>query len=87
METEINGIIIDGKVYQAVDKGSRHCFDCDLYDKCNVLFADVCNMFSAGEKAKLFRHSQQLTDKLNNQWKKNCKTKYGLSSPKSLRRE
>lgn len=35
METDkIQGIIIDGIVYVALPKGSRHCRDCELYQRC-----------------------------------------------------
>ena len=64
---KINGIIISGKVYKAV-KGD--CKDCDLYEQCkeDALFNNLCNYFEGYEicKAKIFRYSPSLTERLNN---------------------
>ena len=59
----INGIIIDGKVYESVSKGSRHCSDCDFYEQCDITLTEMCTKF--GEGGNLFRYSQSLTRKLN----------------------
>lgn len=65
MNSDIDGIIISGKVYEAIPRGLRHCSDCDLFDRCDVLFTDVCAMFSEDMVARIFRYSQTLTDKIN----------------------
>ena len=64
-----NGIIIEGKVYEAVPKGGRHCSDCDLYMNCLKYEGDCSQLF---DKAiflyfdnVIFRYSQPLTDKIN----------------------
>ena len=63
---KINCIVIDGRVYEAVPKGSRHCSDCDLYDKCDVCFFDFCANFTNDMTMRyIFRYSQPLTDKIN----------------------
>ncbi len=63
----MNGIILSGKVYEAIPRGSRHCFDCHLYEQCKkdprqypmLCFTDLM------EPRKIFRFNQELTDKLN----------------------
>lgn len=67
MTPDLNAVIISGKVYEAIPKGSRHCSDCDLYDRCNVLFADLCALFAEDTTRMIFRYSQSLTDKINQQ--------------------
>lgn len=66
---KINGIIIDGKVYEAVPKGSYHCSDCDLYKQCkrySHVLTDACtNLMFVFEENIIFRYSQPLTDKIN----------------------
>ena len=68
----MNGLIIDGKVYEAVAQDMQFCCECDLYDKCcswgedhekyhGMLLAS-CLAFG---KENIFRYSQSLTDKLN----------------------
>lgn len=68
MNTDINAIIIDGKVYEAV-KGE--CQDCALRMQCREedVFNEFCNFFEGYNirNAHNFRYSQSLTDKLNNQ--------------------
>lgn len=64
-ETKLNGICIGGKFYEAIPKDSKHCSDCDLFDNCDVLFTDVCDIFSEDMVEKIFRYSQELTDKIN----------------------
>ena len=73
-----NGIILDGKVYEAVAKGSYHCSDCDLYEQCCTVYhsdifptgkgvlqaVDYCGVI--GQRV-IFRYSQPLTDKINEQ--------------------
>lgn len=56
----LNGIIIDGKVYEAVQT-----FDCGLcaFDndvKTCRFFCDICNRWNCA-----FRYSRELTDKIN----------------------
>lgn len=66
MKTNINGIIIDGKVYESV-KGE--CKDCAFQEQCkdNDLFNSLCNYFEAYKitNARIFSYSQTLTEKLN----------------------
>lgn len=68
MDNKISGIIIDGRVYEAVQKGSYHCFDCDLYNFCKenqIMTTHVCSDFSMKQKqGVMFRLSKELTDKL-----------------------
>ena len=61
----INGIIVDGKVYEVISKGSYHCSDCALNERChaNGRYAPACVAF--GYDRYIFRFSQTLTDKLN----------------------
>lgn len=61
---EINAIIIDGKVYEAVEKGiGKRCFDCDLKEWCAT--SVQCNYCHSIDDNTYFRYSQELTDKLN----------------------
>ncbi|MCM1067160.1 MAG: hypothetical protein NC418_06280 [Muribaculaceae bacterium] len=57
----MNGIIIDSKVYEAVPRGSRHCFDCDLREKCEASYGFCMEL---GVPRHIFRYSQSLTDKI-----------------------
>lgn len=62
----LNGIIIDGKVYEAVSNGSRHCSDCDCYKDCYnepLKYAGICMGFNSQNKV-IFRFSKELTDKI-----------------------
>lgn len=63
----MNGIIIGGKVYEAVPKGSYHCSDCDLYLECNkawmLSMKLLCEPIADKERI-LLRFSQELTDKI-----------------------
>lgn len=63
METDINGIIIEGKVYEVV-KGSFDCKQCALNDVCYTEDGDLCNVFGGIENCQ-FHFSQSLTEKLN----------------------
>lgn len=40
----MNGIILNDKTYEAIPKGSRHCSDCDLYDRCcdYISMSEIC---------------------------------------------
>ena len=60
----MNGIIIDGKVYEAVEKENGNpCLDCALSDMCGIIaIDDLC--ITLGKRI-YFRYSQSLTDKLN----------------------
>lgn len=64
---KINGIIISGKVYEAV---RGECKDCDLQEQCERkdLFNDLCNYFEDYKigNAHIFRFSPSLTERLNN---------------------
>lgn len=56
----LNGIILDGKVYEAVDEGT--CPECAFdkeVKKCRPL-CDICESWNCA-----FRFSQGLTDKIN----------------------
>ena len=57
------GIIIDGKVYEAILKGLNNCSDCALYGRCSHGYARGCDAF--GYESYYFRFSQSLTDKIN----------------------
>ncbi|MDE7464985.1 MAG: hypothetical protein K2M59_03800 [Muribaculaceae bacterium] len=61
----LNGIIIEGKCYEVVDRGTFSCKDCDLYERChaNGRYAPACVAF--GYDRNIFRFSQTLTDKIN----------------------
>lgn len=65
----MNGIIIDGKVYEAVHRGSYHCSDCDLYKRCvdrPVVFDALCSgLVGICNEVIMFRFSKELTDKIN----------------------
>ena len=68
----MNGLIIDGKVYAAVEQDMQFCCECDLYDKCSSFGAEsekyhgmllaACLTFG---KENIFCYSPTLTDKLN----------------------
>lgn len=63
----INGIIVDGAVYEVAEYGKRQCNECDLKRKCMERLIDehpYCNSFS-GRRRKILRYSQELTDKIN----------------------
>lgn len=66
----MNGIIIDGKVYEAeIGFDPNQCTHCDLSEICDKYFDDTmesypCRMFAPCNKT-YFRYSQTLTDKLN----------------------
>lgn len=60
METEINGIIIMGKVYELLPEvREQSCDGCSLYGVKSCNMNDYC-----AEKHCIFRYSPQLTDKL-----------------------
>ena len=64
----MNGIIIDGKVYEVIPKGSYHCSDCSLFEQCHagLTLYDICNAFIGRTGTQtIFRVSQLLTDKIN----------------------
>ena len=61
----LNGIIVDGKVYEIVK--SYNCSDCGLLEKCTKdaeTFEAICYILS-NKSRSIFRFSQNLTDKLN----------------------
>lgn len=61
METEINGIIIMGKVYELLPEDRvQSCDGCSLYGVKSCNMNDYCT-----EKHCIFRYSPELTDKLN----------------------
>lgn len=59
------GIIISGKVYEAVETGNEiTCSNCELKGKCdNIESWDACEEVFGLDSH--FRFSQELTDKLN----------------------
>lgn len=62
METDLNGIIIDGKVYEATKTDCASCILCDLIQEdggcpCVGLCTDI-------GRNNIFRYSQKLTEKL-----------------------
>lgn len=72
----LNGIIIDGKVYYAIDDSTFSWIKCDLIGedgKC--LCRDFC--FVQG-RTNIFRFSQSLTDKLNSDGNQQEDTSAGL---------
>lgn len=61
METEINGIIIAGKVYEVLaEKEYKSCKGCDLFDPYPCKMNRVCTVLRC-----IFCFSPELTDKLN----------------------
>lgn len=59
---KINGIIIDGKAYEAKETDGQSCLKCDLIEEdggCHC--RDYC--FNLG-RCNIFRYSPELTDKL-----------------------
>ncbi len=64
---DITDIIVGGKVYEAVPKGSRHCSDCDLFRQCQARWRDrmatYCHAFD-GQRI-IFRLRQTEQDKSN----------------------
>lgn len=58
----MNGIIIDGKVYVAVPKRSRHCSDCALYEQCinqPFRYGSMCAWLAEKEQV-VFRFLKEL---------------------------
>lgn len=72
MKTDINGIIIDGKIYKAeIVFDNNQCEHCDLKDICDSYFCGPgdeypCSLFAPANRV-YFRYSQSLTEKLNKQ--------------------
>ncbi len=61
------GIIIDGKIFEAIPKGSYHCHDCDLYDYCEANPSDmgeICTSLNRLMSKRIFFRKYE-TDKLN----------------------
>lgn len=57
------GIIVDGKVYEALSTENYSCLDCDL-----IKNMGECGCLDLGfelGRNNIFRYSQELTDKLN----------------------
>lgn len=71
MENNINGIIIDGRVYKAFDRKGWNCspVSCDLYGYCQDGYFNMsCNPCIIATKNNPnigFRFSQEMTDKIN----------------------
>lgn len=68
METEINGIIIKGKVFEIAERGCSHCaFGYELLkDNGTCPVKEICTImpYTNAEKDNCFRFSHELTDKL-----------------------
>lgn len=64
---KLNGVIIDGKFYEA-EKG-RNCDKCDLRDECcKNVWAGICTNFETLlNDIHIFRFNQKITDKINNE--------------------
>lgn len=63
----MNAIILDGKVYEAVetDKVKDHCLACDLFAECRLPQSFPC-AWSFTDGRSHFRYSDLLTNKLKN---------------------
>ena len=65
---KINGIILNGKVYEAVLNDTDSCEECAFVDKeigcCRKSYC-VSFMQGYGKSPYIHRYSQSLTDKLN----------------------
>lgn len=71
MRTNLNGIILNGKVYVSDLQDIQFCHECDLYETCMGFNSDMhsgllvmCQSFG---KDNIFLYSQSLTKKLNKQ--------------------
>lgn len=62
----MNGIIIDGKVYEAVPIIRPHCEVCDFFYECvDGRYSGICATLKELENSDvLLRFSQELTDKI-----------------------
>ena len=77
METNdrpINGIVLNGKMYEAVPKTENGCADCCFHDNCRRVMADLCLSVAIRLSGTcqynlvepiIFRFSQSITDKIN----------------------
>lgn len=65
----LNGIIVDGKVYEVVDSGTTafECKDCAIREKCDLLPGALSLCFNVLPINHHFRYSKELTDKINRQ--------------------
>lgn len=70
-QKDMNGIIIDGKVYEAVSSTKHsYCSACDMNEVCKAHAYDFCNDCSKifdtyiDDPCWHFRFSQELTDKI-----------------------
>ena len=65
---KLNGIILNGKVYEAVLDDTDSCEECVFVDReIGCCRKSYCTSFipSYGKSPYIFRYSQSLTDKLN----------------------
>ncbi len=63
----LNAIIKDGKVYEVVPYSLNACDKCDLKKECDQVTQRYCladKLFGC-DGMRIFRFSQELTDKLN----------------------
>lgn len=63
----MNGIIIDGKVYEVVPYSLNDCHKCELKKECDRVTGSYClaDKLFGNKDMRIFRFSQELTDKLN----------------------
>lgn len=68
VDETLNAIVIGGRAYKALPKGSHSCSSCDLYVHC----CDGCKLHGIGfcvqmfdDPTLYFRYSESLTGKLN----------------------
>ena len=66
MRTDINGVIIAGQVYEAVESNQYGCNGCALKGECSYSLtkSNPCDIFD-GLGKYIFILSSELTDKLN----------------------
>lgn len=67
MQTNINGIILNGLVYEAIecDEILDHCHLCDLRKECSDGKKIFPCPWAITDGRSYFRYSQSLTEKLN----------------------
>lgn len=61
-----NGIILNGNVYEAVERECPICEECALYDRCNECIDEICKgLRYECDKSFIFRLHQPMVDKNN----------------------
>lgn len=66
MSNDINGAIVNGKVYVLGETGKdcRYCDLCDVWGKCLAPWFTRCG-FDENDCGHIFNYSKELTNKLN----------------------